>query len=120
MENSIEIKNEQDFTKYAELGNRNGLFYIRKFDGFYPAKNKYGYFIRLNYSENNDGTAQDARIAKLINVEYDEYINLLKNYNSLIVATDGEYYFEKIEDCINFINDIVNPNYLLTKFSNNK
>lgn len=116
----MNIRNEQDFIKYAELGNRDRLFVIKKSDGFYPAKNKHGYFIRLNGNGKIGQTAQDADIAELINIEYDEYINLLKSYNSLFITADGEYYFEKIEDCIKFINDIVNPNYLLTKFSNNK
>lgn len=116
----MNIRNEQDFIKYAESDNCGRLSVIKNSDGFYPAKNRHGYFIRLNGSEGIDQIVQDKDVAELINIEYDEYINLLKSYNSLFVTADGEYYFEKIEDCIKFINDIVNPNYLLTKFSNNK
>jgi hypothetical protein len=66
-------------------------------------------FMRICF--NNFTFSIDKKIIKLLNIEYNEYIDSIKLYNA-ILKSDYEYYFDKKENCENFIN------YIKQKFSN--
>jgi hypothetical protein len=54
------------------------------------------FYIYIYY--NDEKIANDKNIIRLLNIEYIEYINILKSHNA-ILHSDDEYYFEEEEEC---------------------
>ena len=120
----MNINSEEEFLKIAEVSTGafitdNKIFVINLSDGFYPAKNSIGYFPRLYFMEEEfeKVITRDMKIAKEIDLTWQEYLIKMKEYNAVILGQDNEYYFTNFDDCNKFIDEVIHPKYLFKKLS---
>jgi len=67
----------------------------------------FGYYILLCHSENTiENTMVDKKIAEILDISLETYINILKQYNAYDLYYPGDCYFKTKEDAENAIKEL--------------